>query len=146
MAAILEAIFGFLGIGILVGGYLSVSLYRRWQPSQLITTGMGARLGAVAGGLGFFIVSIVTSVKVLLFDTGNQLRDAMMKSIEQAAARNPGPEAQQMLDWLRSPNGFALMLGLGLLVTLVFYLVLSMAGGMLAAGMANRRRRPGGVS
>ncbi len=101
---------------------------------------MGARLGAVAGGLGFFFVSVGISLGILVFHTGNQFRDAIINSIQQAAARNPNPEAQQMLDYLRSPDGFALMLGLGLLMTLVFYLIISTLGGMLAANMGKSRR------
>jgi hypothetical protein len=141
LAAVIEAVFSLLGLGILIGGFLSVSLYRRRQPEQFITVGMGARLGAVAGGLGFFLVSVGMSAGILLFHTGNQIRDTMIKSMEQAAARNPGPQTQQMLEYLRSPDGFALMLGFGLVLTLVFYLLISMIGGIIAAGMANRRQR-----
>ncbi len=101
---------------------------------------MGARLGAVAGGLAFFIVSVATSVGVLVFHTGNQFRETMVRSIDQAAARNPNPQTQQMLEYLRTPDGLAMMLGLGLLFTLVFYLLVSMVGGIAAAGFGGKRR------
>lgn len=140
VAAVIEAVFSFLGIGIVVGGFLSVSLYRRRHPDQVVTTGMGARLGAVAGGLAFFIVSVATSVGVLVFHTGNQFRETMMRSIDQAAARNPNPQTQQMLEYLRTPDGLAMMLGLGLLFTLLFYLLVSMVGGIAAAGFGGKRR------
>jgi hypothetical protein len=135
-----EAIFSLFGLGILVGGFLSVSLYRRRNREQSITTGMGARLGAVTGGLAFFFISVGTTVGVLLFQTGDKIRDAVMKSMEQAAARNPTPETQAMLDSLRSPQGFAIILAAGLIATLIFYLLLSMFGGMLAAGIGRKRR------
>jgi hypothetical protein len=135
-----EAIFSLFGLGILVGGFLSVSLYRRRNPEQSITTGMGARLGAVTGGLAFFFISVGTTIGVLLFQTGDKIRDAVMKSMEQAAARNPTPETQAMLDSLRSPQGFAIILAVGLIVTLIFYLLLSMFGGMLAAGIGRKKR------
>jgi ABC-type methionine transport system permease subunit len=93
----------------------------------------------VAGGLAFFFISIGTTVGVLLFHTGDKIRDAVMKSIEQAAARNPGPETQAVVDSLRSPEGFATMLAAGLLLTLIFYLVLSILGGVIGAGVGRRR-------
>lgn len=139
IGAAVEAIFSFFGLGILLGGFLSVSIYRRRNPDQTITGSMGARLGAVTGGLAFFFISVGISMGVLLFHTGDKIRDAVMKSIEQAAARNPGPEAQAMVDSLRSPEAFAAMLAAGLLLTLIFYLVLSILGGVIGASVSRRR-------
>lgn len=144
IGAAVEAIFSFFGLGILLGGFLSVSLYRRRNPGQWITGGMGARLGAVTGGLAFFFISIGTTVGVLLFHTGDKIRDAVMKSIEQAAARNPGPETQAVVDSLHSPQAFAAMLAAGLVLTLIFYLVLSVFGGVIGASVGKTRRRGSG--
>ena len=141
LAAVFESVFNLFGLGVVAGGYMAVSLYRRRQIGQFITAGMGARLGAVAGGLAFFIVSVFASTGVLFFHTGNQFRDAIMQSLQQVAARNPSPEAQQMVDYLRSPDGFALFLGFALVITLVFHLVLSTIGGIIATAVANRRPR-----
>lgn len=139
ISSAVEAIFSFFGLGILLGGFLSVSLYRRRNPDQFITAGMGARLGAVTGGLAFFFISVGTTLGVLLFHTGDKIREAVMKSIEQAAARNPGPETQAVVDSLRSPQAFAAMLAAGLVLTLIFYLLLSILGGVIGAGVGRRR-------
>lgn len=141
LAATIEAVFFLLGIGVLLGGFMSVYFYRRREPTQFVTTGMGARLGAVAGGLAFFIFSIVVTSGTLFLHSGNRLRDAMMASLQQAAARNPTPEAQQVLEYFRSPDGFAVLLAIFLVATLVIYLLLSMIGGIVAAGIAARRPR-----
>ena len=41
----------------LAAGFLSVMLYRRRCPATHVTAGMGARLGALTGGLGFRLFS-----------------------------------------------------------------------------------------
>ena len=54
------------GLGMLAAGFLSVVLYRRRCPAVHLTAGMGARLGALTGGLGFAALAETDSRPILL--------------------------------------------------------------------------------
>lgn len=140
-AGLVEAVFPFLGLGLLAGGFLSVFFYRRREPQQTISLAMGAKLGVVSGGLGFFLLAILTSVGTLWFHVGSEMHDAVLRSIDEAAARNPAPEAQQVFHYMKSPEGFGLMLALGLMATLILFLVLSSLAGALGASTLGRKNR-----
>ncbi len=131
---------GMFGIGMLVGGFLSVALYRRKLGDAGISSGMGARLGAAAGAIGFGLFALVLSTGILLFHAGDKLRQAALQAIEQAAARNPDPRAQEMVQQLKSPEGVVLIIVLGLLFTFVFFLLLSSLGGVIGAVSLRKRR------
>ena len=143
VAAIVMAIpLGAFGLGMLGAGAVSVVLYRRRNPAAQITPAMGARLGAASGALGFGIFAIISSVKMLLFGSGGQEREQMLAYIQQSTARNSDPQVQQMLEYLKTPQGLALMMGLSLIVILVAFLAFSSAGGALAAALLRRKERP----
>jgi hypothetical protein len=137
----LEALFSLFGLGIIAGGALCVALYRRRQSQTPITLGMGARLGAISGGIAGLLVTIVMSVGVLAFRTGDQIRQQLYDSIEKAAARNPTPQAQEALQYIKSPEGFALALALVFVTTLVLFIALSAFGGVLGATLFNKKAR-----
>jgi hypothetical protein len=128
------------GIGMLVGGFLSVALYHRKLRDAWITSGMGARLGAAAGAIGFGLFALVTSVGALLFHTGDKLRQAAIQAIDQAAARNPDPRAQEMVQQLKTPEGVVLIIAFGMLFTFVFFVLLSSLGGVIGAASFRRTR------
>ena len=134
--------FGMFGLGLLAGGFFSVALYRRRRPLEFITRGMGARLGAASGAIGFAFFTLLTSVGMLIFRTGGQLRAAIARAIDESAARNPGQEAQEMVQHLKSPEGIAIMVALVLLVTLVIFLLVSGLGGLLGASALQKKDRP----
>ena len=141
ICGVLEALFSLFGLGIIAGGVLCVALYRRRQSQAPITLGMGARLGAITGGIAGLFVTVVMSVGVLAFRTGDQIRQQIYDAIEKAAARNPTPQAQEMLQYFKSPEGFAAMLAVVFLMTLVIFIVLSAFGGMLGATLFNKKAR-----
>lgn len=140
VAALLMVIpLGAFGLGMLAAGGFSVVLYRRRNPGAPLTPGMGARLGAVSGAVGFCIFAVFTALEMLAFRTGSQIRGALLDAIQQSAARSADPQAQEVLEWFKSPAGLALMLTLGLVFLFVVFLVLSSAGGALAAALLRRR-------
>jgi hypothetical protein len=61
--------------------------------------------------------------------------------MQQAAARNPTPQAQELLQYVKSEEGFAVILALVLIMTLVFFVILSSLGGMLGSTLFNKRVR-----
>ncbi len=127
------------------GGALAVSFYHRRRPASDVTSGMGARLGAVTGVLGFFIFAGLTAVRlfveVVVLHMGAQIRSEMRQIMEQSAARNPDPQVQAMMQWMTSPQGFATFVTLGMLLFFMAFVVFCSAGGALGASLFGRRAR-----
>jgi len=134
--------FGALGLGIFAGGYVSVRLYQRRVPAAMPTSGMGARLGAVSGVLGFVYFTIFTAIEVLVFHSGGELHDALIQAVQQSISRTSDPQAQQALQYLKSPPGLALVMTMGLVLMFVLFLVFASVGGVLGAARWRRSPRP----
>jgi len=132
---------GAFGLGMLAAGALSVMFYRRRNPAADVAPGMGARLGALSGALGFGVFAIFTAIEMLIFRSGGQLRDALLQAIQQSAARSSDPQAQQVLEYLKSPQGLALMMVLGFIMMGLAFLIFSSLGGALAAALLRRKDR-----
>src|SRR5919108_5965230 len=84
-----------LGLGMLSGGFLAVVFYRR-KASGLVTSGLGAKLGALSGGVELGLVAVFICLRVWLFHSGGQLRAACMSALERGA-RFADPEAAPQL-------------------------------------------------
>jgi hypothetical protein len=142
IAAVLMFIpFAGFGLGMAAAGVLAVLFYRRRTPIGEITPGMGARLGALSGTLGFGVFAVFTAIELLVFHSGGDLRAALLEAIQQSAARSADPQAQQLLEYLKSPAGLALMMGVGLAVMFVAFLIFSSLGGALGAVLLRRKGR-----
>ena len=125
----------------LAAGLLSVAFYRRGVPGGNLTAGLGSRLGALSGMIGFGIFSLLTALETLIFRSGGELRAALLQAVDQAAARNSEPQAQQMLEYLKSPQGLAVVMVMGFIVMFFLFLVLSTLGGVLGAALLRRKGR-----
>jgi hypothetical protein len=132
---------GAFGLGMLAGGVFALLFYHRRRPFAQLTAGIGARLGAVGGIFGFAMFAVFTAIEVLAFHSGGQLRAALLQAVQQSASRTSDPQAQQILDYLKSPPGLALVMGIGLAVMFVIFLLLSSVGGALTAVLLRRRER-----
>ena len=132
---------GVFGLGMLAAGALAVLFYRRRNPAVDLTPGMGARLGAVSGVLGFGIFTVVSAVSAVLFGAGEKLRAALMQAIAEAAARNPDAQAQQAFEFFKTPAGLGVVIAAALLFMLVGFLIFSSLGGALGALLLRRRDR-----
>jgi hypothetical protein len=141
IAAVLMTIpLGGFGLGMLASGTLSVIFYRR-RTRVDITAGAGAKLGAVTGLLGFSIFAIFTAAEVQLFHKGGELRALLIEAVRQTAARSPDAQSQQVMQYLQTPAGLAVVMGLGLAVMLVAFLAFSSLGGALGAVLFRRKNR-----
>jgi hypothetical protein len=132
---------GAFGLSMLAAGGLSVILYHRRHPEANLTPGMGARLGAVSGAMGFGIFAVVSAVATLAFGAGGQLRAAMLQAVEQSAARSSDPQAQQVVEFLKTPQGLTVILIAGMVFMFVAFLALSSLGGALGAILLRRKNR-----
>lgn len=140
-ALLMMVSFAGLSLGMIFGGMLSVILYRRRTHRSVLTTSMGARLGALCGIFGFAIFSIFTAVQVLVFHAGNELRASLLQSIKEAAAKTTDPQMQPVFDYLRTSAGLQLAMATSFVVILLMFLVLSSAGGAIGAALLRNQRR-----
>lgn len=132
---------GAFGLGMIAAGVLCVLFYRRRNPLSDLTPAMGARLGAVSGTMGFGIFAILSAVGTLVFHNGRELRTALLDAIAQSAARSSDPEVQKAFEYLKTPPGLALMMGLTLTFVLMAFLILASFGGAISAVMMRRKDR-----
>ena len=127
------------GLGMLIGGSLSVVFYRRRAPVAHVTPGMGARLGMVTGILGGGIFAGLLCIGTVLFHAWDSIRGKLFEVVEQTAARNPDPQTQQALEFFKSPDGVALLLATALIGTLLAFVIFSGLGGALGAALLKRK-------
>jgi hypothetical protein len=91
--------------------------------------------------MAWLFLTLITTIGALAFRTGDQIRQLIFQSMEQAAARNPTVQAQELMQYVKTQDGFAVMLALILFMTLFFFVVLSTLGGMLGSTLFSRRTR-----
>ncbi len=127
------------GLGMLIGGSLSVVFYRRRIPVANVTPGMGARLGMVSGILGGGIFAALLSIGTILFHAWDTIRGKLIEVVEQTAARNPDPQAQQALEFFKSSDGIVLLLATAVIGTLVAFVIFSGLGGAMGAALLRRK-------
>ena len=127
---------------LLGAGALAVFLYQRRIPGAFVTPGMGMRIGAVTGAIGYVGTAIWS---VLNFTANSQkFRTALQEQMDKSIAANPDPRAQdvmrQLMNNLNTPQGLATFFVLVLLIMAVVFVAFSAAGGALGASMFSRRR------
>jgi zinc-ribbon domain len=129
-------------VAALGAGFLAVAFYRRGGPGISVRSGSGAKLGAVSGILFFAMSTILELLAVALLHKGAEIRSQMLDKVQQAAARYPGPEVQPFLDFVKTPDGFAIMMVASVIFGLLAFVVLGSCGGALGAALLGRRDRP----
>lgn len=143
--SVLAAIFLILlgmpaGFGMVIAGFLSVILYHRRRPFVHLTAAKGARVGVITGALGFGVFAVMLTL-VTILGSGKEIHDAIVKYFQQAASQNADPRLQQLLDLVKTPDGYTALLILCLVVTLLAFLIFSSLGGAIAAFLLYRRER-----
>ena len=113
--------------------------YRRNRPLA-IRPGQGARMGAMMGALsfGFFLACFLATITVWQ----TQYRELMIARINEIAAQNPDPQAQQMMQGFATPHGLIVFTAIGLGTILLIFLVIGMGSGALAVALGKARNRP----
>jgi hypothetical protein len=128
-------------LGMLAAGFLSVVLYRRRCPASPVTAGMGARLGALTGVLGFGMVAAILALWTA-FRSGKEIHDAFLTYVQQTAAQSSDPHMQQVLELFKTSEGFTFIMIFSLIVTLVAFTICSSLGGAIGAFLLHHKDRP----
>jgi len=134
---------GLLGLGMVTSGLLAIVIYRsRATPELGLSVGAGTRLGALSGLIGSAVFAALATLVVAVFHLGPMLREKMRESIQQAATRSADPQAQQAVEFFKTPQGFVTSLIVVAIFLFVAFVVLSAAGG--AIGALVMRKKDGG--
>src|SRR5262249_21681435 len=140
-ALLLSALSGFLTflifpIGLLVVFPLSLSStmarYRPYHPGHL-SRGQGARIGAFMALLSF------ATFLVFFLATLPWNREVVIAKVHEFAAQNPDPQAQAVMLWFATPNGFVTLTILTLLIFLAIFLIVGLASGALMSRSGKNR-------
>jgi hypothetical protein len=134
--------FGILGLGMVTAGILAVVFYRRRVPHAVLTTGLGVRLGALSGVLGFGMLIVLVSLGTAIFHFGPQIHQRILEAVQQAASRSSDPQAQQAVELMKTPQGLALFLLFALVLTLMACLIFSALGGTIGTALLKRKEQP----
>ena len=86
--------------------------------------------------------AILTSVEMIISpQSGNQIRAQLLEALQQSASRTSDPQAQQMLDYFRTPPGLVLMMIVGLIFMFIAFVLFSALGGALGAALLGKKER-----
>jgi hypothetical protein len=132
---------GALGLGVVFAGYLSVRLYQRRSDGMAVSSGIGARLGALSGLLGFVFFIVLVALEVLVFHSGGELHSALMDVVQQSISRTSDSQTQQALEYFKTPAGLAVVMTMGLVLMFLVFLVLSTMGGLIGSAVLRRKPR-----
>jgi len=147
IAGAIAALLSLLPLGIVfgapIGGFLSVLLYRRRSWIRDPRPGAGFRLGALSGIFGYAIFLVLAAVQIALSHAQNEVRDSMIETIHRQQARNPDPQARQMLDYFLTPHGLLVMMIGGLVLICVMFVLVSGIGAAISAALLRRKDPPG---
>jgi hypothetical protein len=128
-------------LDMLAAGFLSVYFYRRKNPFSNLTAGIGALLGTLSGLFGGVMFAIPCVLAIFVFRAGGDGRAAMVATVQQQVAHTADPRAQEILEYMKTPEGFTLMMSVLVVAMLILFLVLSSFGGAIAAALLRRRQR-----
>jgi hypothetical protein len=138
LVMVLKQAFALAMIG---AGFLSVYFYRRKNPFSNLTAARGALLGALSGMFGSILVAIPCTFAIFSFRAGGEKRAAIVDALQQQVARSADPHARDVLEYLKTPEGFSLMMVGLMVVVLILFLILASFGGAIAAAMYRRKQR-----
>jgi len=99
----------------------------------------GAGVGALGGLLWFAISSILEAMVVIFMHKGPELRDELLKRIEQATSQTSDPQVLEMFDRFKTPGGLEFLMILGLACAFIAAIVLAGLGGVLGGAVLGRR-------
>lgn len=133
-----------------IGGFLAVLFYRRrsWRAEPSLAGAF--RLGVLAGILASAILGIVVAAGASFSTHDTELQQQMIKNRQNVIDRlqssenrtsdsQQRQEIQQIVEYLKTPQGMTAMVVLTVAIMTVMFIVLSGLGGMLSASLLRRK-------
>jgi hypothetical protein len=100
---------------------------------------MGALMGALAFIFYLLLGTLGFALSIFLRHNGNEIREGMVKQIQQAAAKTPDPQVQEMIRWFTTTNGLMVLIAAGLFMLFVIFLISGTAAGAAAGAVARKK-------
>lgn len=125
---------------ILGAGCLAVLLYHYRNPIWKANARSGGQLGAITALFCSSVLALFSAIVFAVLQSGGQLRQQMLDTLQDVATRANDPQMQATLDLLKKPDGLAgklILAGIGFL--LVSMALSSIAGALTAAFLGRRR-------
>ncbi len=123
-------------------GGLAVTLYRRRAGYLTVTPWMGAKLGLLAGGLGFGLLALLSTLRLFAAGERTELRSAFRDKIQDATATATDPDVRQAMEQFRGyiagDRGLIIVVLIFLAIAALFFLIFSALGGALGAALFGR--------
>jgi uncharacterized membrane protein YczE len=129
-------------VAALGAGCLAVILYRRRNPAWRVSARSGAQLGAVTGLLSSAVFAVFFVIFLAVLQAGGQFRQQIIEALQQVASRSPDPQIQATLDLLKTPEGLAGKLILGMVGLFFISVAAGSIAGALTGAFFGRRNRP----
>jgi len=145
LASAVAVVLMFLGlnpfVAAFVAGLLASTFFQR-RSHAAIRPAAGARLGALSGVFLFGMSTVFETIAILMLHKGSEIRSEMMEKVQLAASRYPAPQVEPFLDFVKSPGGFAFMMGASLVFGLLAFAILAALGGAISCAISSRRSKP----
>jgi hypothetical protein len=148
-AAMIAGIIGGLGsmlltpLFMLAAGGICITLYHRKVPQTTVPAGQGFRMGLLTGFIGSLVFSGVFLLAMAMPSNRASVQQVMNQRIHDAITTNPDPVAreamQRISESLTTPGGMATLIGFGLVIFAVLFLILSGIGGAIGAALFGQR-------
>lgn len=129
-------------VAMLCAGFLAVVFYRQGQQELTIKPGAAFRIGAVSGMFFSGYFTLLTALAAMFPDPRAKLHEEILANLQNlAAAHADNPQYQDMLQQMKTPDGFALWLIAFSVAFLIVSLLLGGLGGAVAGTIFRRKRR-----
>ncbi len=121
----------------IAGGGITVAIYHRRAHPGTLRSGTGFRIGALSGAMGFVVYFFLSVIPLASISGRDQMREALRKGLETAAAANPDPDktelARKLTASLTGDTGLVVFTLASLLIFGALLILLSGVGGSIGA-------------
>jgi hypothetical protein len=119
-------------------GAFAVMFYRRRRHALAVSGSVGAKLGALAGTIGFVPFSLIVALEFLFMSRNGMLHDVFGRMVTSNADPQAQQQMQQVITWLQTPQGTAIAVVGALAFAFAGFLVLGTIGGAIWASVTKR--------
>lgn len=120
-------------------GAFAVAFYRRRKRAAWVPAGFGARLGALAGTIGFIPFAVVVALEFLFMARSGMLKEVFSRFSATSADPQAQQQMQQIAAWLQTPKGAAIAVVGALAFCFIGFLLLGTIGGAIWASITGKR-------